>query len=745
MFLHFSSILRSILMLYIIPDSKRINTGELLMNGSLPLEVYENLDSIFDRAEFVDGMPVPQINEAVREIFNSDQESGVPFAVTRAKMLAFTLQHIRIAINASGKFAGVVERDYLSNRYETSAIRFIQWERYDKIAREEFPDIYNRNKTESEKGTSVAALDLSHTCPDWERILTLGATGLLQLAEEKYDKNPSVFNESVLIAYRAFRDFIVRFAGIAEKHGRSDLAGILSGLARHAPQTLHEALQLSLLYFHVQEIEGEWVRSFGLFDRQFLPFFEKDMLCGRLTEESAEELLIHYFSFFHAESKGKDAGTAICFGGLLPGNDTEDGCNKLTYLAWQAFRKLGNPTPKFSLRVNPYTPDEILDFAAQCIQEGQNSMVFANEPLIRKAFLQQGKDRHDLANFVPIGCYEPAIMGKELSCTMTCDYNLAKPAELIFDDKTFSPSSFEEVEKYYFELLCSTLTDVMSRAVEYEKMWNKVNPSPILSGTMKECMERDLDVSEYGTKYATSGVMCAGLATAVDSLMAIKTMVFDRKMLSFDELRQILANDWQGHEELQLFAGKRSPKWGCGNPEADRIGKKICDTAADLINNTSNAKGGRYQMGLWSIYYCLIFGQSMKATADGRHAGTTVSKNSGCTAGCDSEGIAGLFESLAKVDHSRFPDGAVLDVMLSPAATTGTEGRNYITNLVKTFFANGGMFIHFNILSLKQLQEAQIHPEKYRNLQVRLCGWNVRFIDLSKEHQDWLIHEAEGK
>ena len=150
-------------------------------------------------------------------------------------------------------------------------------------------------------------------------------------------------------------------------------------------------------------------------------------------------------------------------------------------------------------------------------------------------------------------------------------------------------------------------------------------------------------------------------------------------------------------------------------------------------------------MGLWSIYYCLIFGQSMKATADGRHAGTTVSKNSGCTAGCDSEGIAGLFESLAKVDHSRFPDGAVLDVMLSPAATTGTEGRNYITNLVKTFFANGGMFIHFNILSLKQLQEAQIHPEKYRNLQVRLCGWNVRFIDLSKEHQDWLIHEAEGK
>ena len=323
-------------MLYIIPDSKRINTGELLMNGSLPLEVYENLDSIFDRAEFVDGMPVPQINEAVREIFNSDQESGVPFAVTRAKMLAFTLQHIRIAINASGKFAGVVERDYLSNRYETSAIRFIQWERYDKIAREEFPDIYNRNKTESEKGTSVAALDLSHTCPDWERILTLGATGLLQLAEEKYDKNPSVFNESVLIAYRAFRDFIVRFAGIAEKHGRSDLAGILSGLARHAPQTLHEALQLSLLYFHVQEIEGEWVRSFGLFDRQFLPFFEKDMLCGRLTEESAEELLIHYFSFFHAESKGKDAGTAICFGGLLPGNDTEDGCNKLTYLAWQA-------------------------------------------------------------------------------------------------------------------------------------------------------------------------------------------------------------------------------------------------------------------------------------------------------------------------------------------------------------------------------------------------------------------------
>jgi formate C-acetyltransferase len=613
------------------------------------------------------------------------------------------------------------------------------------MQREVFPEVHARAIQAQNDGRYVATLDVSHTTPDWDRVLTLGIPGLLELAEKKYQEKPSVFYESVKRSYAAFRDFVLRFSRLAGEHGREDLSELLAGLADHAPRTLHEALQLSILYFHVQEIEGEWVRSFGIFDRQYFPFYKKDLASGLLTAESAEELLIHYFSFFHAESKGKDAGAAICFGGLLPGKERIYDCNELTWTAWNAFRKLGNPSPKFSVRWNPETPDEFLDFASDCIREGTNSIVFANEPLIRQSMLRQGKAPEDLPNFVPIGCYEPAIMGKELSCTMTCRCNLAKPAEMLFDDTSFHPETYEEVETYYFRQLETILKEAMADALEYEKAWYKVNPSPILSGTLKGCMERGLDVSQYGTEYSTSGVVCLGIATAVDALMSIKTIVFDRKTVTFDELRTILADNWNSRKDLQEFAKKRPPKWGTGNPEADRLGQKICHFSANLINHTPNAKGGTYQMGLWSINLCLNFGARMKATADGRSAGTTLSKNSGCTAGCDSEGIAGLFETLSGVDHADFPDGAVLDVILLPQTVAGPEGTAFISNLIKTFFNNGGMFIHFNVFSVDQLKEAQLTPDKYRNLQVRLCGWNVRFIDLSKNQQDWLIREAEGK
>ena len=713
------------------------------------------LDASFDNAVFTDGLPLDEVNAGVRKVYEEGENAGAPFAVTRARMLAYALTNVGLAINRADAFAGIVQRRYLSSRRyagatgaepppSRNALAEIAWERAEEIGKARFPEKYARNSAAWAEGRFQAVADLSHTSPDWDRILTLGIPGLLAEAEKHHGENLSPFTESTVLACRAFRDFAFRFARVAEREGRHDLAEILSSLAVRPPETLREALQLAILYWHVQEIEGEWVRSMGIFDRQYAPFLERDIAVGRLTEDAAEELLVRFFAFFHAESKGRDAGTAICFGGYLPGDDGHDGCNRLTRLAWRAFRKLGTPTPKFSLRVNPDTPPEMLRFAAECIQEGKNAMVFANEPVIRKAFLRHGKDKADLANFVPIGCYEPAIMGKELSCTMTCDFNLAKPAEDLFAAPSFVPRSYEEVETRYFATLGDNLREALDIAREWEMAWRDINPSPILSATMADCMARGRDVSAFGTKYATSGVMCAGLATAVDTLLAIRTLVFEKRLVSYGELGDILRADWDGREELRQFALRRAPKWGCGNPLADDLGRRVCETAADVIDSAPSAKEGGFQMGLWSIDWCIFFGKNTGATADGRRAGTPISKNSGASFGCDSEGVAGVVQSLSRVDHSRFPDGAVFDALFPPATVAGPKGTDFIANVVRAFFAQGGLFIHFNILSPEQLRAAQADPEKYRNLQVRLCGWNVRFVDLDHEHQDWLISEAEG-
>ena len=326
---------------------------------------------------------------------------------------------------------------------------------------------------------------------------------------------------------------------------------------------------------------------------------------------------------------------------------------------------------------------------------------------------------------------------------MTVLFNFAGLFETLFSDEKFIPATFEEVSDKYLELLKNALSNCMEKANRLETYWAEVNPSPLLSGTMDECMFRGLDVSQYGTKYASSGIMCAGLGTAVDSLSAIRSLVFEKKMISFKKLGEILTCNWQEHEKLRLYASGKTVKWGIGNKTADLLGELITRTAGELIKNTPNVKGGTYQMGLWSIDWSFIFGYETGATPDGRFSGTPLSRNSGSSTSCDTEGIAGTIDSVSQLDHTYFADGAVLDVMLSPGTAAGTEGQELIVRLIKTFFARGGFFIQFNVLSPELLKAAQKEPEKYRNLQIRLCGWNVRFIDLAENVQNTFIAEAE--
>ena len=708
----------------------------------------KKMDHSYDPEVFAaaEGLPPKELRQKIRALYTENERQGVPFAVTRARMVECFLQNVRIAVNDFDPFASLVERQTLSPS-PANEIIIIQNERKKASAQAVFGDRASGMEA-AVKGLYRSRLDLSHTSPDWDNLLNLGIPGILARAETLCREKPSPFAESVRIVYTAFRDFLLRFADLSGRNGRADLKEMLTFLTDHAPETLRQALELGLLYREIQEIEGEWVRSMGIFDRMYRRFYESDLASGRLTAESAEELLTAYFSRFLVQSQGKDNGTPFCFGGLLPSDDpeaAEDGCCGLTRLAWKVFRDLGRIDPKFSLRVNAKTPDDVLAFAAECIREGKSSMVFACEETARKMFLRHGKEPRDLANFLPVGCYEPAIMGKELSCTMTILFNFAGLFPELFSDPGFTPKNFDEVFNKFLERMECRLAESMEKANLLEKNWNRVSPAPLLSGTMDECMARGRDVSQYGTKYVTSGVMCAGIGTAADSLAAIRELVFEEKKISFAELGRILASNWEGQEPLRLLAAKRAPKWGNGIDSADSPAKIIAERAGDQIMHTPNAKGGFYQMGLWSIDWSYIFGRETGATPDGRHSGDPISRNVLSTSGCDAEGIAGLLDSASALDHTLFADGSVLDVMLSPRSVAGDAGINLIVRLIRTFFERGGLFIQFNVLSPAVLRAAQKDPEQYRNLQIRLCGWNVRFIDLPSHVQETFITEAESR
>lgn len=692
------------------------------------------------------GLSPEELEKLADRCFESHR--GEPLILTKAAIFELILTKARIGVDPADWFADHLQSGNVMNKYQ--GLR--KAEGYRKLP----SDCEDASSLYPETGTGYAALDLSHTSPDWKSVLELGPTGLrdraLHAQKSAETEEQRIFYTAVAVIFDAMRKFIERLAEEAERVGAERVSGTLRAIAHRPPETFQEALQLSLLYDTCQELEGEPVRSQGLFDRLFLPFYRHDLQNGILTRDQAKELLKFFWTKFYAQ--GHPNGKNFGFGGLeFPGNDTT---NELTELGFEVYRELNTINPKLTFRVSKKTPDFILRRVAECIQAGITGFVFANEETAREMFRKRGKEPRDIYDFIFVGCYEPAIMGREISCTMAGTYNLLKPVELLFhngnDPRTGAavglpcplPRNSQELEAAYFRQLTHQLTRIMERGKLYEKIWPEVNPSPLLSGTMPECIRKGRDISDSGTKYNTSGIMCAGIGSAADALAAVEYLVFERNLCSMTELKNALDNNWNGYETLRLEALNHAPKWGISDPSADAIARRITEHTANLINHTPNTRGGTFQMGLWSIDQDRTLGSKTGATPDGRLSGAPLSRNTGSTTGMDRRGITALMNSAMKLDHSEFPDGSVLDIMLHPSAVSGKEGPDIITSLIRTFFAGGGLAIQFNILSAEDLKQAQKEPEKYSNLQVRVCGWNNRFILLSPEEQALFIAKAEA-
>lgn len=674
------------------------------------------------------GLPPDELKAAA--IRYQEERRDLPRILLKAELFGFLLEHVRIGIDPA---------DWFADHFETPRLLVAFREEWRREAEQTIAaSTLERNREADRDGLGHAQLDLSHTSPDWRSILELGICGLRDRAAralpEAPDREARDFLSAAVTVFEAMRKFVLRLAKEAEAQKAVRVIDSLHTLAEQPPQTFQQALQLVYLYNQLQEFEGELVRAMGSFDRLFLPFYRADLAAGRLNREQAKELLKFFWTKFYAQRQS--IGKNFCFGG-------GDTANELSELGYETYRELAVHDPKLSLRVSRHTPDWLLLQAAECLKHGLTGTVFANDDVAEEMFRKRGKQPGDIDDFILIGCYEPAIMGRELSCSMEIVFNLAKPAELVCRRKT-EYRSFPEFEAAYFNCLQEHLGTLLEFGRQFERTWPQTNPSPLLSGTMPGCIRRGRDVSAAGADYNTGGVMCAGIGSAADSLAAVKTLVFDRKLCTMKELREALEADWQGYDRLRFEALHRTPKWGNNDPEADRLARKLTDFAARLINHTPNARGGTFQMGLWSIDLNFPMGARTGALPDGRRAGEPLSKNTCSAVGMDRNGVTALIQSLGKLDHTEFPDGSVLDVMLHPSAVSGSDGAQLLVDLIRTCFKLGGLAIQFNIFNAETLRDAQREPEKYANLQVRVCGWNARFIDLSREAQDAFIAQAEA-
>jgi len=674
-----------------------------------------------------------ELEAALEEIDRRHADS--PLIVRRTKGLVCLFDHVRLAVNTNDLFVhwhadcGILPRR--KGRYAEALVRA-----------GEIPAAANAWMAEG--GAFVSGLDTSHTCPDWSSVLALGPRGLAERARERRrtakTEDERLFLDCVSEVYDGLARECLRWAAFADEKGMKEVAAVLRENAAHAPRTFREALQWAMVYDRAQETEGEDVRSQGLFDRLFVRYYRDDLAAGRETRESAKRLLKDWYTRFW--SQGHPNGKNIGFGGYDAKG--EPVWNELTELGLEAFRELGRINPKLTFCFGRKTPREQLEKVTQCLAEGKTAVVFACEETMFEMFRRRGKEAEDLADYVIVGCYEPGIGGREIVSSMAVDVNLAKPLEAVLA-RTDRPKDSAAFEAAYLEELGRLIDRALAANRQIEARWYELNPAPLFSGAFRDCVANARDYSQGGCRYNSSGVVLMGFGTAVDSLTAVRRLVDETKSCTMDELAVALRDDWKGCETLRLRARNAAPKWGNNDATADAVACRLYAFATARVNATRNGHGGNYQAGVWTIDYDLHFGERMGATPDGRKAHAPISRNCVATAGCGREGPTALMLSNLKLDLAESPDGHVLDLMLPATLKADGRGAQRIADLLTAYFAGGGQCVHVNCMDAAMLRDALAHPTRYPDLQIRVCGWNVLWRDLSETERRHFVATAEAQ
>jgi len=619
-------------------------------------------------------------------------------------------------------------------------------------------------------GTVDAVLDLGHLTPGWSFMFENGLLGLLAKAEgfrntlgDKITEEQRDFYRALEIVYNATIEFAGRLSRHAEQmlpmypQHRQRLLYVSRALGRvpaNPPESFHEALQFYYLMHQLIEMEGENIRSMCGFDRMMYPYYKADIETGRLTREQAKELIKFFFTKFFANTKGRDNGKNFYFAGQYP--DGSSAVNELSWLALEVYEELKTTDPKLSVRFFRDTPDDFMRRVADIIRNGQTSFVLINDEAAIPALLKRGKTLEEARSYTLIGCYEPAVEGREIACNMSIKVNLAKGVEMAlnngtdpasgvrFGPETGDPGSFKTFDEFYEAYLKQMdyqIGKVMSCIKAFEDYWPEINPSPLLAGTIIDCLEKGKDVGQHGPKYNNTGCMGLSLGNAVDSLISVKKLVFDEKRISINEFTEVLNKNYEGMEQLRQYILHRIPKWGNDNPEADILAKKVTGWYTARVNSSRNNRDGWFQASMFSLTYRWSLGKCTGALPDGRKAGMPLSPGLNAMTGMDKKGVTALVNSVTKLDFSEIPNGSVVDINLHPSAVKGKEGLDAFVALIRTFFAKGGYALQFNIFDTEMLRDAQRDPERYSTLQIRVTGWNVYFVTLSEYEQNQFIEE----
>lgn len=554
------------------------------------------------------------------------------------------------------------------------------------------------------------------------------------------------------------------------KNELETLAGICERVPTNAPRTFWEALQY-YWFVHLGVITelNTW-DSFnpGRLDQHLYPFYKRDIESGLLTEESAKELLQSFWVKFNNQPAPPKIGvtaaesgtyTDFCLinvGGVTP--EGEDASNDLTYVILDVIEEMRLLQPSSMVQVSKKNPDRLLKRAMKIIRTGFGQPSIFNTDAIIQEMLRHGKSLIDARCGGASGCVETGAFGKE-AYILTGYFNLVKVLEITLNNgfdprtqkqigiKSGDPNSFntfDDLINAYEKQLNHFINIKIKGNIIIEKIYAYYMPAPFMSILIDDCIIKGKDYNAGGARYNTSYVQGVGLGTITDSLASIKYNVFDKKNFTLDKLLDVLKNNFKNDKELQNKLLFETPKYGNDDDYTDDITKQVFEIYFNAVDGRPNTKGGHFRINLLPTTSHVYFGSVTGATPDGRLANEPLSEGISPVQGADIHGPTSVIKSASKIDHLR-TGGTLLNQKFTPQLLETDADIEKAVKLIRTYFKLDGHHIQFNVVTADILREAQKHPEKYRDLIVRVAGYSDYFVDLSEVLQNEIIKRTEHR
>jgi pyruvate formate-lyase/glycerol dehydratase family glycyl radical enzyme len=638
--------------------------------------------------------------------------------------------------------------------------------------------------------------------PNYETVLRQGLAGLIERAERRIGEldltQPGAakqqwFLEAAILGNRSVIHFAHRFAdeldrmaeGENDPARRAELTEMAENCRRvpeNPPNSFWEALQ-SIWFIHCCiQIETNGIAiSFGRFDQYLWPYYERDVKAGKLTRERALEFVENFFIKVNEMNIFRSWEGAKFFPGyhmavnLTIGGQTRDGkdaSNELTRVVLDATENMRLPKPSVSLKWCERTPEELIDRTLEVVQAHSGGQpAFYNDPGVMRMLKGLGVDQGDLWNWAPVGCIEASIPGKWDFACKGPRLNKAKVLEIALNNGT-EPSTgvtllpgdgdlatFENAQDVW-DAYKKQLHYFMEQQVVIEHINDEVHRlhdiNAFRSSLIEDCIGRGKALIEGGSIYSTDGGPTVGAMTAGDALAGIETAVFVEKWLTGGQLKHALETDFADEsttptgEEIRQMLLNNAPKFGNDDDRADKWTVAVTDylgsTYQQEFVNSRYGRGpkiGTYSYCQSSVTANVAMGKSVGALPNGRKAGEPLNNGVSPATGAERNGATACINSVSKLPSVWFSRGAIFNARLSPETLKTSQGRKRAYGLVKTLFENNQYHIQFNVVGTDTLRDAQVHPEQYRDLMVRVAGYSAFFAPLNAELQEDIIRRVE--